>query len=397
VASPARLTQQVLLAAGVASCAVASAFLVQPEQPLASRGDPAQTVFAETTGGGSERIDVLPITRRPEQEPRVVMSLGPSDLPALERGDTLAALAEVQVTTTCVDRTERCIGRPYSFSPYASAKLVLATGKGVTGGRRAVSLARPKSVHCGQQRPHRNHHCVLTFQHARKRVTNPTALPCPADVCFVNLVVAAYNPEAQPGNVIVIGADRPDGSILQDKGRLSVVLSKRASAAPQHQRTSRRVHGRVPVTRGDDWTSVYSIKFSNLRRGDILVAVAKQRTSISPVPYNVFVGTRIILAGRRDAARANRLSRRVSSLSGQFTEGNGFNCTHGRSAYRTPCISRKAGLIEIHRPPTRRGRPVPMFVNVVSHLRPKLAAPGSDDYARVLSGGALEVRRYTTG
>src|SRR5262245_52154183 len=163
------------------------------------------------------------------------MSLGPSDLPALESGDMLEVLAEVQVTTTCVDRTERCIGRPYSFSPYASAKLVLAAGKGVTGGRGAVSLARPKSVHCGQRRPHRNHHCVLTFQHARKRVLNPTTLPCPADGCFVNLVVSAYNPEAVPGNVMVIGADRPDGSILQDKGRLSVVLSKQDSAAPQHQ------------------------------------------------------------------------------------------------------------------------------------------------------------------
>ena len=310
-----------------------------------------------------------------------MMSLGPADLPALERGDTLAALAEVQVTTTCVDRTARCIGRPYSFSPYASAKLVLAAGKGVTGGRRAVSLARPESVHCAQRRPHRNHHCVLTFQHARKRVSDPTALPCPADRCFVNLVVAAYNPEAQPGNVIVIGADRPDGSILQDKGRLSVVLSKPGSAAPQHERTSRRVHGRVPVTRGDDWTSVYSIKFSNLRRGDILIAFTKQRTSISPVPYNVFVGARIILAGRRDAARANRLSGRVDLAEQPIHEGDGFNCTRGRSAYRTPCISRKAGLIEIHRPPTRHGRPVPMFVNVVSHLRPKLAAPGSDDYA----------------
>ena len=82
----------------------------------------------------------------------------------------------------------------------------------------------------------------------------------------------------------------------------------------------------MPVTRGDDWTSVYSVKLSNLQRGDILVAVAKQRTSISPVPYNVFVGTRIILTGRRVAARANRLGRRVSSLSGQF-RSNGFNCT----------------------------------------------------------------------
>lgn len=383
--------------AGAASCAVASGALLWPEEPLARGGGPAQTVFAKTTGGGSELVDVLPITHRPAREPRVVMSLGPSDLPRLEHGDTLKVLAEVQATTTCVDRTARCIGRPYEFSPFVSAKLVLAAGKNVTGGRRAVSLAQPKSVHCGQRRPNRNHHCVLTFQHARKRVRNPGALPCPADRCFVNLVVSAYSPGAQRGNLIVIGADRPDGSIVQDKGRLSVVLTKPGSSAPKRSRTVRRVHRPVPVTRGDDWTSVYSVKLSNLRRGDILVAVAKQRTSISPVPYNVFVGTRIILTGRPIADRANRLSRRVSSLNGQFTEGNGFNCTHGQSAYRTPCTSRKAGLLEIRRPPRRGGHEVPMFVNLVCHTRPKLAAPQSGDHVNVLAHGSLKVRKYVGG
>jgi hypothetical protein len=392
-----RLARRGLLLAGAASCAVWAGSLLRPEEPSASRAEPEQTVSSATTGGGSELLDVLPITNRPAREPRVVMSLRPSDLPRLERGDTLKVFAEVQATTTCVDPTARCIGRPYEFSPFVSAKLVLARGRSVTGGPRAVGLAHPKSVHCGQRRPNRNHHCVLTFQHARKRIRNPRALPCPPSRCFVNLVVSADNREADPGNVIVIGADRPDGSIVQDKGRLSMVLTKPASSAPKRSRTARRVHRRVPVTRGDDWTSVYSVKFSNLRRGDVLVAVAKQRTSISPVPYNVFVGTRIILTGRRVANNANRLSRRVSSLNGQFTEGNGFNCTHGESAYTTPCKSRKAGLLEIRRPPRRHGSQVPLFVNLVCHTRPKLAAPQSRDHVNVLAHGNLSVRKYVGG
>ena len=155
----------------------------------------------------------------------------------------------------------------------------------------------------------------------------------------MNLIVSAYNHEAEQGNVVVIGADRPDGAILQDKGRLSMVLTKPGASAPKRSQATRRVHRAVPVTRGDDWTSVYSVKLSNLQRGDILVAVAKQRTSISPVPYNVFVGTRIILTGRRVAARANRLGRRVSSLSGQFTEATAstvrtVRAPTGRRAFR---------------------------------------------------------------
>jgi hypothetical protein len=395
VARRGRLARRGILAAGAASCAVASGSLLSPEEPRATGGGPAQTVFAETTGGNSELVEVLPITTRPASEPRVVMSLGPADLPPLEQGDTLKVLAEVQATNTCVDRSARCVGRPYEYSPFVSAKLVLAAGKGVTGGRGAVSVAQPKSVHCGQQRPHRNHHCVLTFQHARKRIRNPRALPCPPTRCFVNLVVSAHNPRAVPGNVIVIGADQPDGSILQDKGRLSAVVTKPGAPAPQRSRTAGRVHDRVPVTRGDDWTSIYSIKLSNLRPGDILVAVAKQRTGIAPVPYNVFVGTRIILTGRRSAGRTNGLSRRASSLKGQFTEGNGFNCTQGRSAYETPCTSRKAGMLQIRRTPRRGGRDVPLFVNLVCHTRPKLAAPQAGDHVNVLGQGSLEVMKYS--
>jgi hypothetical protein len=386
-----------LLVAGAASCAIAAGSLLRPQEPSASPGGANQTVFAATTGEHSELVDVLPVTRRPAREPRVAMSLGPSDLPPLEHGDTLKVFAEVQATNTCVDHSERCIGRPYGFSPFVTAKLLLAPGDSVTGGRRALSLAHSRSVHCGQRRPNRNHHCVLTFQHARKRIFNTRALPCPRSRCFVNLVVSAHNPRARRGNVVVVGADLADGSILHDKGRLNAVVTKAAAPAPTRSRTARPIHRRVPVTRGENWTSIYSIKFSNLRPGDILVALAKQHTSISPVPYNVFVGTRIVLTGRRSANRTSRLARRVTSLNGEFTELNGFNCTHGRSAYRTPCRSLKTGLLEIRDTPRRNGHPVPLFVSLLCHTVPKLTAPHPGDHINVLAHGHLRVMKYAAG
>lgn len=384
-----------LLVAGAASCALAVGLLLRPQEPSASPAEATSTVFAAATGDHSELVGVLPITRRPAQAPRVAMSLGPADLPELEVRDTLYALAEVQATTTCSDPShKRCIGRPYAFNPFVSAKLLLARGEGVTGGPRAVPLAHSKSVHCGQRHPNRNHHCVLTFQHARKQIRNVRALPCPPSRCFINLVLSAHNRQAHRGNVVVVGADRPNGSIRQDKGRLNAVVTKAAAAAPSSSRTARRMHRRVPVTLGENATSVYSIKFSDLRRGDLLVGLAKQRTSISAVPYNVFIDTRIVLTGRRGGTSPSPLSRRVSNLNGKLTEANGFNCTHGRSAHRTPCTSRKAGLIEIRRTPMRNGHPVPLFVNLVAHTLPKLAAPRSGDHVNVLSSGHLTVRRY---
>jgi hypothetical protein len=38
-----------------------------------------------------------------------------------------------------------------------------------------------------------------------------------------------------------------------------------------------------------------------------------------------------------------------------------------------------------------------MFVNLVCHTRPKLAAPGSADQVDVLAHGVLKVRKYAGG
>jgi hypothetical protein len=134
-----------------------------------------------------------------------------------------------------------------------------------------------------------------------------------------------------------------------------------------------------------------------LEKGDVLRVKARQTTAIAQLPYNAYVGSEVMLAGRPGATRPSRVANRAApaALRGRITESNGFNCTQGPSAYRTPCLTRKAGLLEIVRDAVdRRGRPKPLYVNLISHVAPKLAQAQRGDRARVRPSGHLEVTRF---
>ena len=394
-------------ARGPRMCAALGGLLVLSFWVVPAAGEPASKpskphrIKAATTGNNSELVATIPIARRRGREPRVVMSLPPSRLPPLRRGDRLRASAEVQVTTTCVVRGPRCIGRPYRFTPTVDAKLVLAPGRRRTGGRGTARLGRRQSVGCHQPRPNRNHHCVLVPKGTRK-LARPRRLPCRPRECHLNLVVDAHHGHARPGNVLVIGTDRPDGSIDQDFGRLNALVVPRRPHRPVHRRTRHRRHRSIPVSANGPARKrvVYAVRMPRLKRGDVLRVRARQRTAIGRLPYNAYVGSEVILAGRPRATRPSRAAKRAAptGLRGRITESNGFNCTHGPSAYRTPCATRKAGLLEIaHDAVDRRGRPKRLYVNLVSHLSPKLARARPGDRAPVKPSGRLEVTRFRGG
>jgi hypothetical protein len=156
------------------------------------------------------------------------MSMGPHELPGLKMGDRLELTAELQVTDDCRHPAPRCAGRPYRFSPHIGARLVLASRRGTTGGRHAIALSARKRIHCRQSVPNRQHHCVLVFTGASMHVKNPDALPCGPSTCHVNFAVDAHNRRARHGNKLIIGANKPDGFILQDKGRINAIRLRRA-------------------------------------------------------------------------------------------------------------------------------------------------------------------------
>jgi hypothetical protein len=351
---------------------------------------------AVTTGNNSERVTTIPIARHPGETPKVVITLAPRKTPTFKRGDRLRVSAEVQVTTTCVDSSGRCIGRPYRFTPTIDAKLMLASGIHRTGGKGTVQLGHTRRVSCKQRRPNRNHHCVLVLTGGR-RIEHPRGLPCRPRRCRINLVLDAHDGDARSGNVVVVGADRPNGSIVQDSGRLNaLILPSRLRPRPVRAHTRERRHRSLPMgsERSGGKRVIYSLKMPRLNKGDILTVSAQQTTAIGHLPYSAYVNSEVILAGSPRATHPSRLAKRSAALRGRITEATGFNCTQGPSAYRTPCRTRKVGLIAIrHDAVTRRGRAKPLYVSLISRTFPKLARATSGDEARIKRAGYLKVRR----
>lgn len=332
-----------------------------------------------TSGSYSERIEKLPISERRGAERRVVMSLGPPQLPRLRRGDKLKLSSEVQVTLNCPEPMKRCIGPPYRYDPEVAVRLVLTRS---AGSKRGMQIGPAKRATCQQRHP-REHHCVLVITGAGLRVRDPRRLPCPADRCFVNLVIDANNPKAGRDDVLIVGGNKPDGSIPQDRGRINAVLLHPADARyPKPRRSSARVDADLPLDLKRH--VVYSQRLRDLEAGQQLAVAAEVVTDRSHLPYSVRTSSQLILAGSRTETEPGRFARRLGGK-GEISEANGFNCT----ADRDTCTTRKVGVLRISRSARR-----PAFVNLVMIVGPKRLEAEPGDRYEVLRRGGLSVTRY---
>ena len=350
----------------------------------------ASEVRAATSGPRSELVRTIPIGKPRREIPRVVMSLDPADLGALEPGTTLRLYGEVQVSLTCVDPTlPRCIGRTYRFSPDVAGQLVLAPDSTSTSTPLALPLGPPRSVRCrAEPIADRNHHCVLVFDEAAK-IPPQADLPCAIGSCFVNLVLQASARQAVPGDELVIGADERSGAVRQNKGRLAaVMIPPGVQPGTWDRRTTQIRHFELPELQDGGLRVVYSVRLPTLVRGDVLAATARQVTGIRHLGYAAYVSDQLVLA--RSPATVRPALPSPGADGGLITAANGFNCTQGPSAYQTPCVAPKSGATWIMRQP----RPGPYYVNLVSRSKPKHVAGQPGDVARVLPGGFLDVTRY---
>lgn len=365
------------------------------------RREPAKPLRAATSGPNSERIELMPIRRSRDGSRKVAISLGPDQLPTVRQGDRLVVNGEITLSTTCVMVERRCRGKRYSYSPRVGAQLVLADSTREARGKRTVALSPRVSVRCGQRRPNRNHHCPLAIGDRGFRVPRARDLPCRPAACHVNLVVDAHSRRAVDGNKLIIGADEPDGSIDGGKGRVNaIVIRAGGEVSRQSERTGAVRTSRLPMPRSHPKPQkvVYSAKLPHLRAGDVISAESKQITSIGHLRYAAFVGSRIVVATRPTATETSGKVRKWLAFGPNMTERNGFNCTQGPSAFRTPCAGRKAGLARVANDVLRRnGRDRPLYVNLVARTFPKLTAARSGDAARILRGGWLRVTRYSAG
>jgi hypothetical protein len=369
-----------------ALCAALVLAAVASAGALARGGD---KVLVATTGSNSEMVKTVPITKNPGGQPRVVMSMRPSDVPSLGTGDRLDLTAEMQVTADCRTRQPRCAGRPYRFDPAVSAELLVADSETVAeaGGGRAISLERRNST-CLARLPNREHHCMTVFTDTTLDV-DTGALPCPPSSCHINLTLQAHSDKAKGGEKLIVGTNLPSGEIRQDKGRINAVrLSPGSQPAIDPLVSEDRVTTRL-IPRMKQRV-IYSQRLNGLEQGEQLAVKAKMRTGIGHLPYNALISSVLVLTeGRRDT-RPSALAERVGSLNGEISERNGFNCTQRR----TPCTTRKVGVLQIRDDAIQNGNPQPLFVNLVTYANAKRADSRAHDRVKVLNGGRLEVTRF---
>jgi hypothetical protein len=344
-----------------------------------------------TTGNNSELIKRVPIKRGHGGGERVAMQLKPSALDRIEPGDRLRAGAEVQVSTTCLVPSKRCHGRSYTLSPTVSARIVLARGRKARSP--SIPLSARRTVLCKQHRPNRNHHCTVTIPSTLTRIGNPRKLPCPPGRCWVNLLVSAHSPKARHGNFVVLGGDRPDGSLEQDKGRLSVIQAHDTVRAPAVFTNAALLHHNLPLTIADSDKRriVYSMPIIAPQRNEVLAFDVKFLTAINALPFNTFITSRVILAHGPFKTKPTKKAKTVTKFQGQATEANGFDCTLGPSGYSNPCITHKTGAIRIRRDVVhKRGTPANLWLNVIAGAKPLLAT-------RVKSSNTVELAAMPNG
>jgi hypothetical protein len=381
---------RIVFAACIAAGSAAGAFHWVEDWTSASDAASSK-VLVRTTGDDSELAKTVPITRRSRAERRVVMSMGPRRLPALTTGDRLEVTAELQVTVDCFRQRPACVGRPYLHNPHVGARLVLARRSDATGGEHAIPLSEREVITChAKPLSSRQHHCVLVFTDAALNVEHARSLPCARPSCHVNFVLDAHSRSARRGEKLIVGANKPDGRILQDKGRINAVRLRPANQPPPRVlETRKRRNARVPLDQTP--TVVLSKRLRELRKNTQLSVLARMRTDVSRLPYSARVTTHLILARRRHSTATSDRVARLASLHGEIAETNGSNCT----LRQTPCPYPKVGVMRMRRNATNQaGHRIPLYINLYVVSNPKRNPEPSGRQLRILPRARLKVTRY---
>jgi hypothetical protein len=359
---------------------------------------PAQPVVA-TTGDNAELLQKVPIARKPGALDRVAMRLGPDTFEPIQAGDRLRVSGEVQMSTTCVAPGPRCVGTGYNVNPTLTARIVLSASPDADS--RVMPLSPTRTVLCKQQRPNRNHHCTLAIPNNETVISNLGDLPCQPGACYAELIVGASNKNAKRGNVVVLGADQPDGSVVQDKGRLNVVQTHSGVGGPSESSTTDLVNTDLPLTVNDSEKRrvVYSMPLAGIQKGEVIAFDSRFTTSISAVHFNTFISSRVIAADDPTATKSKGPAKHaLKTVKGQATESNGFNCTLGASGFPNPCTTVKAGAIRFDRDAVDKdtGEPTTIYLNVLAGAKPLLAETVNESDHVVLGAlpGGLTVARY---
>jgi hypothetical protein len=278
----------------------------------------------------AELVKTLAVARNEDAaERRVVLRLGPDELPDLALGDRIAAPAEVQVTSRC-DVGQNAPGCGYD--PEIGARIVL---RGADGS--ATTLASQTET-CTKG----EHHCMLVFRPSDASATIDEAVTCvAAGDCAIELEMWAWDPDARADGVdrVLVGENEgnylENGIVKGDKARLMAVR-ERDVADTDRADAETTADGDATVPTDASSVLVYSHRLDDVRAGEQLVLDAKIVTAVASrarVSSKMYVTT--------DPADTEGAS--MDGIAPKMIgEHNGTNCTAGAS----PCTTRKVAVFE---------------------------------------------------
>ena len=219
----------------------------------------------------------------------------------------------------------------------------------------------------------------------------PGGPPCPPSECRINVVLSAHNPNARPGNLLAIGGTPPSGEIAQDRGRVNAIVYRPADQPRPSPETTKDLRtSRLPFD--ENFRVVYSKRLNGLDAKDQLAAEAEAFMEVRHLPHDARSTAQLVLADSPRAVRPGPITRRVAEGGGEMSETNGFNCGKPRS----PCRTSKVGVARLARDARdRRGRPVPLYVNLVMASEAKHDVGFDPNHrARILDRGGIRVLRF---
>ena len=346
-----------------------------------------------------ETAKTIPIAKPSRQKPRVVATLDPKDLGTIRPGQTVQAFSDVEISVTCLEPMSKCVGSIYHYNPHVKAQLILGQRASST---RGYPIGKPRKITCSQQLPNRNHHCVIPMQRQALVQSGPK-LRCSL-ACHLNVVFSAYHRKSRRNDKVVIGVDSDHG-IEQSKASISAAVfnaDPKLFTGRELLTSGAPVNAKVPVASHSGSTPdrvIYSAELPSLQQGEMLVADAKARTDISHLPYAVLTQAQLIIGEKRTSTEFTGLPVQVASDNGKVDEQNGYNCTQGKSDFRTPCPIAKGGVVKINYsartdPRNDKGPPVPLYMNLVVSGAQEYGGGYHKSDAMKVVGGRIRVWRY---
>ena len=332
----------------------------------------------------AELLDELPIgTSENTANRKVVLHLGPTEIPQLAKGDRLITPVELQVTTRC-DVGQNAPG--CNYNPTIRVQLIISGDGNDTdaGGNGSKEIATQTKT-CTKD----EHHCMFVFgPDTGAKLDGGFDLPCVANSsCHLNAVIWAWDSQARGGGAdkLIIGANEGDylncngpNCTEQDRARLMVVRERGITDADRQRRSTTPTGSKSINTNGNPEV-VYSHELKaggkDLKAGEQFLVEAKVSADVNGRPR---LATKLVLTKDPNGTGGGLAGASPNDL----TEHNGINCSGS-------CTSRKVGVIRVDQ--DIKG---PVYVNVVVDSQ----VPGGSGSVTVKQGdGYVKSVRYANG